>query len=31
MSVNSLEIAETRSGTACVLALAGRIDSSNAE
>ncbi len=31
MSVNSLEIAETRSGNACVLALAGRIDSSNAE
>ena len=31
MSVNSLEISETRSGNSCVLALAGRIDSSNAD
>ena len=31
MGVNSLEIAELRSGTTCVLALSGRIDSTNAE
>ena len=31
MSQNSLEITEVRSGQACVLALTGRIDSTNAE
>jgi len=31
MGVNSLEIAELRSGKTCVLALSGRIDSTNAE
>ena len=31
MSANSLEIAEMRSGQACVLALSGRIDSTNAD
>jgi len=31
MGANSLEIAEVRSGQACVLALSGRIDSTNAD
>jgi anti-anti-sigma factor len=31
MSANSLEIAEVRSGQTCVLALSGRIDSTNAD
>jgi anti-anti-sigma factor len=31
MSASSLEIAEVRSGQTCVLVLAGRIDSTNAE
>ena len=31
MSANFLEITEVRSGQACILALAGRIDSTNAE
>ena len=31
MSTNSLEIAEVRSGQTCVLALTGRIDSTNAD
>ena len=31
MSKNSLEITEVRAGRACVLALTGRIDSTNAE
>ena len=31
MSASSLEIAEVRSGQTCVLALSGRIDSTNAE
>ncbi len=31
MSTNSLEIAEVRSGQTCVLALSGRIDSTNAD
>lgn len=31
MGGNSLEIAEVRSGQTCVLALSGRIDSTNAE
>ena len=31
MSANSLEITEVRSGRACVLALSGRIDSTNSD
>ena len=31
MSTNSLEIAEIRSGETCVIALSGRIDSTNAD
>lgn len=31
MSTNSLEISEVRSGQTCVLALSGRIDSTNAD
>jgi anti-anti-sigma factor len=31
MNIKTLEISQTRFGNACVLALAGRIDSSNAE
>ena len=31
MDKNTMEIAEARAGRACVLALAGRIDSTNAE